>query len=130
MDSGQRTLGGRAQTWHELHDHAWSYVSIASVHEDFHRHLTTTGIASRSSEPLPEYRRCNRSNARRRPYVVDVEGVYVGAAGCHPSGSVIGAAEHNAARRILVDVGAWSESSRPRAHEMSSLDPNDQDRLP
>jgi phytoene dehydrogenase-like protein len=31
--------------------------------------------------------------------------LYAGAAGCHPAGSVIGAAGHNAARRILADLG-------------------------
>jgi phytoene dehydrogenase-like protein len=38
------------------------------------------------------------------PYAVGVDGVYAGAAGCHPAGSVIGAAGHNAARRILADL--------------------------
>jgi len=41
----------------------------------------------------------------RMPYAVGVDGVYAGAAGCHPAGSVIGAAGHNAARRILADLG-------------------------
>ena len=40
----------------------------------------------------------------RMPYAVGVDGVYAGAAGCHPAGSVIGAAGHNAARRILADL--------------------------
>jgi phytoene dehydrogenase-like protein len=43
--------------------------------------------------------------ADRMPYVVGVDGVYAGAAGCHPAGSVIGCAGHNAARRILSDLG-------------------------
>ena len=34
-----------------------------------------------------------------------VDGVYAGSAGCHPAGSVIGAAGHNAAVRILTDLG-------------------------
>jgi phytoene dehydrogenase-like protein len=45
------------------------------------------------------------SFADRMPYAVGVDGVYAGAAGCHPAGSVIGAAGHNAARRILADLG-------------------------
>lgn len=44
------------------------------------------------------------SFADRMPYAVGVDGVYAGAAGCHPAGSVIGAAGHNAARRILADL--------------------------
>ena len=40
----------------------------------------------------------------RMPYSTGVDGVYAGAAGCHPAGSVIGAAGHNAARRILADL--------------------------
>jgi phytoene dehydrogenase-like protein len=44
--------------------------------------------------------------ADRMPYVTGVEGVYAGSAGCHPAGSVIGAAGHNAAQRILTDLGA------------------------
>lgn len=41
----------------------------------------------------------------RMPYVTGVDGVYAGSAGCHPAGSVIGAAGHNAAVRILADLG-------------------------
>jgi phytoene dehydrogenase-like protein len=44
--------------------------------------------------------------ADRVPYRTGVDGVYAGAAGCHPSGSVIGCAGHNAARAILSDLGA------------------------
>jgi phytoene dehydrogenase-like protein len=43
--------------------------------------------------------------ADRMPYVTGVPGLYAGSAGCHPAGSVIGAAGHNAARRILADLG-------------------------
>jgi len=41
----------------------------------------------------------------RMPYATGVDGGYAGSAGCHPAGSVIGAAGHNAARRILTDLG-------------------------
>jgi phytoene dehydrogenase-like protein len=40
----------------------------------------------------------------RMPYATGVDGLYAGSAGCHPAGSVIGAAGHNAARRILTDL--------------------------
>ncbi|MGB9376873.1 MAG: NAD(P)/FAD-dependent oxidoreductase [Mycobacteriales bacterium] len=40
----------------------------------------------------------------RMPYRVGVDGVYAGAAGCHPAGSVIGCAGHNAARAVLADL--------------------------
>src|SRR5215469_3113042 len=43
--------------------------------------------------------------ADRMPYRVGVDGVYAGAAGCHPGGSVIGCAGHNAASAILADLG-------------------------
>lgn len=43
--------------------------------------------------------------AERMPYATGVDGVYAGSAGCHPAGSVIGAAGHNAAARILTDLG-------------------------
>ena len=47
--------------------------------------------------------------ADRMPYATGVDGVYAGSAGCHPAGSVIGAAGHNAARCALDDLGvAWS----------------------
>lgn len=42
----------------------------------------------------------------RIPYATGVPGLYAGSAGCHPAGSVIGAAGHNAARRILRDLNA------------------------
>jgi phytoene dehydrogenase-like protein len=40
----------------------------------------------------------------RMPYATGLPGLYAGSAGCHPAGSVIGAAGHNAARRILRDL--------------------------
>ena len=45
----------------------------------------------------------------RMPYRTGVDGLYAASAGCHPAGSVIGAAGHNAARQVLDDHGvAWS----------------------
>ncbi|AGL20353.1 fad dependent oxidoreductase [Actinoplanes sp. N902-109] len=41
----------------------------------------------------------------RMPYATGLDGLYAGSAGAHPAGSVIGAAGHNAARRILRDLG-------------------------
>jgi phytoene dehydrogenase-like protein len=43
--------------------------------------------------------------ADRLPYQTPIEGLYSASAGCHPAGSVIGAAGHNAARRVLRDLG-------------------------
>lgn len=40
----------------------------------------------------------------RAPYRWPVEGLYSCSAGCHPAGSVIGAAGHNAAQAILADL--------------------------
>jgi phytoene dehydrogenase-like protein len=45
------------------------------------------------------------SFADRMPYATGLPGLYAGSAGCHPAGSVIGAAGHNAAQRILDDLG-------------------------
>ena len=45
------------------------------------------------------------SFADRMPYATGISGLYAGGAGCHPAGSVIGAAGHNAAMRILADLG-------------------------
>jgi phytoene dehydrogenase-like protein len=41
----------------------------------------------------------------RLPYATPVEGLYACSAGCHPAGAVIGAAGHNAAMRVLADLG-------------------------
>ncbi|WP_306211996.1 phytoene desaturase family protein [Actinoplanes sp. RD1] len=41
----------------------------------------------------------------RMPYATGLDGLYAGSAGTHPAGSVIGAAGHNAAQRILADLG-------------------------
>jgi phytoene dehydrogenase-like protein len=38
------------------------------------------------------------------PYRTGIDGLYAGAAGCHPGGGVIGAPGHNAARAILTDL--------------------------
>ncbi len=43
--------------------------------------------------------------ADRLPYATPVGGLYSCSAGCHPAGSVIGAAGHNAAMRVLRDLG-------------------------
>ena len=45
------------------------------------------------------------SFADRMPYVTGIPGLYAAGAGCHPAGSVIGAAGHNAAMRVLADLG-------------------------
>ena len=44
--------------------------------------------------------------ADRLPYATPIEGLYSCSAGCHPAGSVIGAAGHNAANRVIKDVRA------------------------
>jgi phytoene dehydrogenase-like protein len=44
----------------------------------------------------------------RMPYATGLDGLYAGSAGAHPAGSVIGAAGHNAAQRILRDLGISS----------------------
>jgi phytoene dehydrogenase-like protein len=41
---------------------------------------------------------------RRMPYVTPIAGLYSCSAGCHPAGSVMGCAGHNAANRILKDL--------------------------
>ncbi|MEU8814011.1 NAD(P)/FAD-dependent oxidoreductase [Actinoplanes sp. NPDC048796] len=43
----------------------------------------------------------------RMPYFTGLDGLYAGSAGTHPAGSVIGAAGHNVARRILKDLGVF-----------------------
>ena len=43
--------------------------------------------------------------ADRLPYATPIQGLYSASAGCHPAGSVIGAAGHNAAARVLHDLG-------------------------
>jgi phytoene dehydrogenase-like protein len=43
--------------------------------------------------------------ADRLPYATPIAGVYSCSAGTHPAGSVIGAAGHNAARRVITDLG-------------------------
>jgi phytoene dehydrogenase-like protein len=42
---------------------------------------------------------------QRMPYATPIAGLYSCSAGCHPAGSVIGAAGHNAAMRVLKDLG-------------------------
>jgi phytoene dehydrogenase-like protein len=41
---------------------------------------------------------------QRMPYNTPVEGLYSCSAGCHPAGSVIGAAGYNAAKRLIKDL--------------------------
>jgi phytoene dehydrogenase-like protein len=41
----------------------------------------------------------------RVSYATGLPGLYAGGAGCHPGGSVTGAPGHNAAMRILDDLG-------------------------
>ncbi len=42
--------------------------------------------------------------ADRMPYRVGIDGAYAAGAGCHPAGSVIGCAGHNAAQAVLTDL--------------------------
>jgi len=41
---------------------------------------------------------------QRMPYATPIEGLYSCSAGCHPAGSVLGAAGHNAAERVWKDL--------------------------
>jgi phytoene dehydrogenase-like protein len=43
--------------------------------------------------------------ADRLPYATPIQGLYSASAGCHPAGSVIGASGHNAAMRVIADLG-------------------------
>ena len=45
---------------------------------------------------------------QRMPYATPIAGYYCCSAGCHPAGSVMGCAGHNAAQRILRDLGVLS----------------------
>ncbi|HEV8607375.1 MAG TPA: NAD(P)/FAD-dependent oxidoreductase [Tepidisphaeraceae bacterium] len=46
---------------------------------------------------------------QRMPYATPIAGLYSCSAGCHPAGSVIGSAGHNAAVRVLADMGVESK---------------------
>jgi phytoene dehydrogenase-like protein len=46
---------------------------------------------------------------KRMPYATPVAGLYSCSAGCHPAGSVMGGAGHNAANRVLKDLGLKEE---------------------
>lgn len=41
---------------------------------------------------------------QRMPYATEIQGLYSCSAGCHPAGSVIGAAGHNSAMRVIKDL--------------------------
>jgi phytoene dehydrogenase-like protein len=45
---------------------------------------------------------------QRVPYKTPVQGLYSCSAGTHPAGSVVGAAGHNAAKRVMKDMGVSS----------------------
>jgi phytoene dehydrogenase-like protein len=47
---------------------------------------------------------------QRMPYATPIAGLYSCSAGCHPAGSVIGAAGHNAAIRVVKDLGIKPKS--------------------
>lgn len=49
--------------------------------------------------------------ADRLPYRLPVDGLYACGAGCHPAGSVIGAAGHNAATTVVEDLAIASSGS-------------------
>ncbi len=44
--------------------------------------------------------------ADRLPYTTPIKGLYSCSAGCHPAGSVVGCAGHNAAERVIKDIEA------------------------
>jgi phytoene dehydrogenase-like protein len=47
---------------------------------------------------------------QRMPYATPVGGLYSCSAGCHPAGSVIGSAGHNAAFRVIKDLGVMPKA--------------------
>jgi phytoene dehydrogenase-like protein len=47
---------------------------------------------------------------QRMPYTTPIAGLYSCSAGCHPAGSVIGSAGHNAAMRVMKDLGVRPEA--------------------
>jgi len=47
---------------------------------------------------------------QRMPYATPIAGLYSCSAGCHPAGSVIGSAGHNAAMRVIKDLGLTQRS--------------------
>ncbi len=51
--------------------------------------------------------------ADRLPYATPIQGLYSCSAGTHPAGGVIGAAGHNAAMRVLEDMGKASRRPPP-----------------
>jgi len=51
--------------------------------------------------------------ADRLPYALPIQGLYACGAGCHPGGSVIGASGHNAAERVLRDLGVRQRADSP-----------------
>jgi len=48
---------------------------------------------------------------QRMPYATPIAGLYACGAGCHPAGSVIGSAGHNAAMRVIKDLGVRRSST-------------------
>ena len=50
--------------------------------------------------------------ADRLPHKTPINGLYAASAACHPAGSVIGAAGHNAAQRVLADLGRLGAPAR------------------
>lgn len=52
---------------------------------------------------------------QRMPYATGLDGLYAASAGCHPAGSVIGAAGYNAAHRVLTDLGIARGTRRSAA---------------
>jgi phytoene dehydrogenase-like protein len=49
--------------------------------------------------------------ADRLPHATPIAGLYSCSAGCHPGGSVVGCAGHNAAMRVLADLGRSADQS-------------------
>ncbi|MDB5099818.1 MAG: dependent oxidoreductase [Cyanobacteria bacterium RYN_339] len=47
----------------------------------------------------------------RLPIQTPIQGLYSASAGCHPAGSVVGAAGHNAAMKVLKDLGKLAPAS-------------------
>jgi phytoene dehydrogenase-like protein len=72
--------------------------TFALAPQDIERHFGITGGHIHHVDNAVAF-------ADRMPYATGLDGLYACGAGCHPAGSVIGAAGHNAARRVLADLG-------------------------
>lgn len=98
-------LATEAHASHTPDPHPNSHTRLHHCHRTDPRHPARPWLRTRVQDGHIHHIDNSFAFDERFPYATPVEGLYSASSGCHPAGSVMGAAGHNAAARLVRDMG-------------------------